>query len=674
MVRLCPPYRRPGHWLAWLLLLVVLRAAHAAPAHLELDISLDPERRSIRVGATLTATEGTPDFRLHPRFAISSASVDGRPVAVADLRRLPPTAGTPRRYAVEYAGTLPPLPDGLQRQSPNPAALYATPDGTYLAPEARWYPDPGAAFSYTVRLSLPAGQKGLVPGRQTGAQEAGGRWVADYAFEHPAEGIWLMAGPYQLAEQRTALDDGTPVTVRTWFHPELAELAPGYLQDSARYLQRYSRQIGAYPFGDFSVVSSPLPHGLGMPSLTYLGRDVLRLPFIRATSLGHEVLHNWWGNGVMPDWASGNWSEGLTTFMADYAYREDQGQAASREMRLQWLRDLAAVAPAHETALAAFTARQHGISSVIGYGKSAMVFLMLRDELGQPAFEQGLRALWRQYRFRAAGWKDLEQVFAQASGRDLSRFFAQWTRRAASPGLALARVDTAGRFRVTQAGEPFDLLVALRLRLATGEAREATVRLRDRETLVDAAALGAPGATAVELDPDLRLWRRLDPASVPPILRDAFIAPRAQLHVAAAGDDWLAPAVALAGRLLDAQAPRVPQDALLSSPDVPALVIGDRAGIDGVLARLGLAGVPPALLQERASGAALPPRASARAWVARSGTGKTLLFVVADTPAAVASLQRAMPHYGRQSWLVFEDGRVAAQGAWPAAVQRLELR
>ena len=39
-----------------------------------------------------------------------------------------------------------------------------------------------------------------------------------------------MAGPYQVAQQAAALGDGTVVTVRTWFHPELAELAAGYLQ------------------------------------------------------------------------------------------------------------------------------------------------------------------------------------------------------------------------------------------------------------------------------------------------------------------------------------------------------------------------------------------------------------------------------------------------------------
>ena len=70
-----------------------------------------------------------------------------------------------------------------------------------------------------------------------------------------------------------------------------------------------------------------------MPTLTYLGIEVLRLPFIRSTSLGHEVLHNWWGNGVYPDYAHGNWSEGLTTFMADYTYKERESDDAARDMR-----------------------------------------------------------------------------------------------------------------------------------------------------------------------------------------------------------------------------------------------------------------------------------------------------------------------------------------------------
>ena len=86
-----------------------------------------------------------------------------------------------------------------------------------------------------------------------------------------------------------------------------------------------------------------MPVGLGFPNLTYVGRRVLALPFLRGRSLAHEVLHNWWGNGVAIDYDGGNWAEGLTTFMADYALAEDRGKDAARHLRLGWLRDFAAL-------------------------------------------------------------------------------------------------------------------------------------------------------------------------------------------------------------------------------------------------------------------------------------------------------------------------------------------
>ena len=36
--------------------------------------------------------------------------------------------------------------------------------------------------------------------------------------------------------------------------------------------------------------------------------------------------------------------------------------------------------------------------------------------------------------------------------------------------------------------------------------------------------------------------------------------------------------------------------------------------------------------------------------------------------AALAALQRGLPHYGAQSWLVFDGGRAIAKGTWPASL------
>jgi hypothetical protein len=428
----------------------------------------------------------------------------------------------------------------------------------------------------------------------------------------------------------------------------------------------YERWIGAYPFTEFSVVSSPTPTGFGMPTLTYLGIDVLRLPFIRATSLGHEVLHNWWGNGVYPDYARGNWSEGLTNFMADYAYRERAGPEAARAMRLAWLRDFAAMPPADDAPLSHFTSRTHGASQIVGYNKAAMLFFMLRDRIGETAFDAGVRDFWRANRFRVASWDDLRMAFERASGQNLAAFFEQWLARPGAPRLRIAeaRADplppqkaAAGggwQLRVTlEQGSPaYALSVPLVIRSSAGELARRVDLTRERETLV----LELPARpTQVALDPDLRLMRRLGAAEAPPILRDAMLAPNPTLVVATAAFD--AAARELAAAVLE----RAPAE---RRPASMQLVAGLHADIDAWLAREGMPLRPPTLASDRGS---------AQVWTARAEDGHIVVLVSARDAASLAALARPLPHYGQQSYVVFEGARMLERGTWPAQPQVWKL-
>jgi hypothetical protein len=640
--------------------------ASASPPHLELDIELDPATRQLMATTTMKVEGNAQTFCLAPGLRLTQVLVDGVPqtpprASAKDGRyRLDLGGAGSHRIHLAYQGQLAPLPDldhrGVLARLPPMADI----QGSYLPAGSGWYPDPGMPFSYRLRLQLPAGQKGLVPG--TLVRESDGEvYRAEFDFPNPIEGIDLMAGPYQVAERLVERSGASPLRVRTYFYPDMADLAAAYLADSARYLERYSKAIGAYPFDAFSVVASPLPTGFGMPSLTYLGREVLRLPFIRATSLGHEVLHNWWGNGVWPDWESGNWSEGLTTFMADYAYQEDKSAEAAQIARLGWLRDLAAVPEAQDTPLAAFTSRHHGLSSIVGYNKSAMLFVMLRDAIGKAAFDQGLRLFWQRHRFQRAGWADLQRAFADASGRDLGGFFSQWVDRAGAPQLRLAEASWSdGKLRLTieQRGKPYALKLPLRLVHRDGQEIRRVEVDGPRQQIV----LPAPDrVTAVDLDPEYRLWRRVDPANFPPILREVFVAPRAGLLLANADAELQAAASALAERLLDSHPESLDAEAGKSLPgETPLLLIGRSASVDAMLARLGL---PPRPVEVAGKG-------SAQVWAARTADGRPYAVISARDAAALQALQRGLPHYGRQSWLVFEGARAQDKGIWPAQVER----
>lgn len=645
-------------------------AAPAAPAPVghDLTVRIDPAMRELVATDILTVhAPGPIALALNRRFAVETFVVDGRPYAdpgrVEDgLRawRLP-ISKRPLRIKLAWRGTLAPLDTALDhRQTLGRAESVTGARGTFLPASGVWYPRiAGALESYRLTLELPAGQRGLVAGRLVEERETGGRYRARFEFPQPAEGIDFMAGPYRVERRTVRSVSGKPLQLRTYFHPEIADLAASYLDSVAGYLALYEGRIGEYPFTEFSVVSSPTPTGFGMPTLTYLGIDVLRLPFIRATSLGHEVLHNWWGNGVYSDYARGNWSEGLTTFMADYAYKE-RDFAAARDMRLAWLRDFAAVPAGQDRPLNEFTSRTHGTSQIVGYDKAAMLFLMLSDRFGPEVFDAGIRRFWREQRFRVAAWDDVRHAFEAAAGADLSGFFEQWLVRAGAPALSIAHAeriaeDGGQRVRVTlqQSAPAYRLRVPLVLVTEAGTETHAVDFASER-----AAFCLAAGArpVALQLDPDLRLFRRLAPGEAPPILRQAMLDPAVATVVLAPAGAAFDAARELAAKLLEHP---VRVRAAEAAAGVPLLAIGLREEVARWLARNRLP-PPPAQLAERGT---------AQVWTLAQVDGKVLAVIAAQDAAALAALARPLPHYGRQSWLVFDGAKALARGVWPGEPQ-----
>ncbi|MFH1044572.1 MAG: M1 family aminopeptidase [Pseudomonadota bacterium] len=683
---------RPAARLAALICALCLAptAMAATPAAHHIRVRIEPEthrlegRDSIRFDAPRAAT-----LVLSARFRVDSLVVDGQRIGVPGRAATAAAGGfqrialpAARRIDLGWSGELAALDQSLDhRQTLAYDLPVSAKEGTFLPSGSGWYPMLDDSLeSYELELDLPAKQRGLVPGRLLAESpveesQAGGRYRARFEFRRPAEGIALMAGPYRIEERNVRTAAGSEVRLRTYFHAEIAALASGYLDSIAGYLDLYERRIGTYPFSEFSVVSSPTPTGFGMPTLTYLGIDVLRLPFIRATSLGHEVLHNWWGNGVYPDYARGNWSEGLTNFMADYAYRERESAEAARAMRLAWLRDFAALPPGADAPLVRFTSRTHGASQIVGYNKSAMLFFMLRDAVGEAAFERGVRGFWSANRFRIASWDDLRGAFEQASGKNLAAFFEQWLERTGAPNLRIADAEArpvAGGWRLSvtlaQGAPAYALSVPLAVRTARGEVTRRVELSRERGT----AVLELPAEPLdVALDPELRLLRRLAAAEAPPILRDAMLAQQPQLIAPTADAAVQAAARGLAARLLEnwgqgsfSLTPSAPAEKSYSDPNFPnirtLLVAGLHADIDAWLARESMAARPAKLAATRGS---------AQVWTARAGDGRMLVLVSARDAQSLAALTTPLPHYGRESYLVFEGARMIERGTWPAQPQ-----
>jgi aminopeptidase N len=348
--------------------------------------------------------------------------------------------------------------------------------------------------------------------------------------------------------------------------------------------------------------------------------------------------------------------------MADYTFLERRGAEAARDERLAWLRESSILPPADDRPLTAFTARTHAASQAIGYHKAAFVFIMLRDQIGPDAFASGVRRFWQAHRFGAAQWSDLEAAFSTASGIPLGSFFAQWVRRAGAPRLTISATAVDGSrvsFTLAQTEPPYALAVPVAIETTQAPSLR-TIRLDGERQTYALDAAGTPRALAV--DPDLRVFRRLARDEIPPILREVAFDHDAVTIVAAhdAADRLAARDVAAAffdhpPAISDAGESPLPARALL--------LAGITTDVTAVLTAAGL-DVPSQLTG-----------GTARAWAARRPHGPALAVVAADGADALHAVARPLPHYGSQSFVVFDGARAVRHGLWPppASPLRVEL-
>lgn len=306
-------------------LLFAAPAYGADAVHHLATVTLDPAQGTVEVHDEIHISgQGRTAFALSPVFVIKALSVDG--VAQAAARgdgHVMIDLGKAGGHEVRITTAAKLATTTQHRQPPFLGA-----EGGFMSED--WLAHPlDRLATWTVNCEVPAGQRCLTPGRLM--FEAKGR--ASFSETQPSAPPILITGPFEVAEKMAG-----DVRIRSYFHAELAPLADGYLSDAARYIDHYTQKIGPYPYSGFAMVSAPVPVGLGLPGMTYMGRRVLALPFIRATSLPHEVLHNWWGNAVEVDYASGNWAEGLTSYLADHAQAASQAHDGGRGKRLEWLR------------------------------------------------------------------------------------------------------------------------------------------------------------------------------------------------------------------------------------------------------------------------------------------------------------------------------------------------
>jgi hypothetical protein len=659
--------------------------------HHDLVLQLNPAQHSLQVEDRLTVPRElvgkTLTLYLHRDLEVTSDNTSLQVVPVAEasaavpLQRLTLSLDEAQDAVVlRYRGQIyhPVATEGEEYArsfSETPGLI--DPLGVYLAQSSYWYPqNEEALVTFTVDARAPAGWEIVSQGERTAHQQVDGQLRSKWEEGNAQEEIYLIAARFT-EYSRSA---GAVQTMAFLREPDAA-LANRYLEMTGQFLELYRQLIGPYPYAKFALVENFWETGYGMPSFTLLGPKVIRLPFILYSSYPHEILHNWWGNGVYVDYQSGNWAEGLTSYLADHLFAEQRGEgAAFRRGILQNYTDF--VGSGKDFPLTDFVSRHSSSSEAIGYGKTQMLFHMLRGQVGDDAFVRGLHKLYSQHRFTVAGFSDVQASFAAAAQGDLQGFFDQWVKRSGAPQLRVSEVgsqQTPAGWRVrgvvqqNDTEHPYALEVPIAVTLENAEVVQTTVALAASRAEFDIAANAKP--LRVDVDPEFDVFRRLDRAEIPPALSRAFGAERALMVLPAAAPAAvreayraLAQAWQQSGETaelviaLDTEIDRLPDDRsvwILGWENRYVSSVREQAQRFGVAATAQSVTLDGKPFERHDSGVVLTLNHPAHASYA-------LAWIADDNPAALSGLARKLPHYRRYSYLAFrgDEPQNVAKGQW----------
>jgi len=659
--------------------------------HHDLKVVLLPTNQSFIAEDTITVPDHLlPEFHflihkgMNPMSQTSGASVvketsDKQDILYESYRvKIPQGKNT---FMLKYGGI---INHPLKQHGKEQARGYSytagsmSEEGVYLEGSSFWYPVFDEPFlTFDLRIEMPQDWDAVSQGERKLHNKDKGITRVCWESPEPQEEIFLVAARFS-EYVKSAGSLQAMVFLRT---PEKG-LAEKYLDATTRYIAMYEKLIGHYPYRKFALVENFWETGFGMPSFTLLGPKIIRFPFIINTSYPHEILHNWWGNSVYPDYAGGNWSEGLTAYLSDHLLEEQQGGGLEyRQTTLQKYTDY--VFSSMDFALTEFRSRHSTSSEAIGYGKSLMFFHMLRQYLGDEVFLNGLREFYRDNLFKLATFTGLRKSFEHVSGKGLKEEFGQWIEKTGAPELKISDVKVkkendkyilAAVIEQMQQKTVFHLRVPVAVTLKGQQtAYQTVISISEKRAEIKLSLPSRP--LRIDIDPEFDLFRRLSRDEMPPAMTQALGSKKMLVLLPASADKAMLKAYQEFAKALSAAGPDEievkPDNEIKQLPSNRAVTVIGRENRFFREFIPALSGYEVTMSDEwvRIGKDEIPFSNHSLVLTARNPENKdmAMMFIHSDSPEALPGLSRKLPHYHKYSYLGFEGNEPVntAKGRWP---------
>jgi len=513
----------------------VPRAATFLANHYDISASIDAIGQSISAVAKIDfkAVEASSSVRveLHPNLIVKEVKgPDGKPLTFERDNQNPlvVVVQLPTPVATDGHVTLTYTYSGLlvnEENSPVPGvrAALINKDGAYLLLPARWFPltnFPSNRYTATFRLNVPdsfavAGTgKASAPTPMAGKNAVeGSRLLYTFECKNPAPHGTFVVGNLQLNPKQA---EGINVAV---YAPKAASAnAAEFAASVGRSAIIFSDMFGPIPDPSFTLIQ--IPDGtlreFAAPGVLLLSQRAWD-PKGSDRTISRLVASQWWGVQVLPATPGDVWiSDGLARY-SEALYAE---QNAGKEAGLRAVDEFAVGALMYEDAAPIAQAVRLAPYSPdyrsVVMNKGAMLFHMLRAQMGDVAFKAALHDFYFQFAEKSARIDDFEKIAerrVQASAKpqqdppNLQAFFAQWLNSTGVPEFSLEYVvyRTPKGFRVVgKVKQPLDTFrMPVELRIDTeGNPELKTIDVIGTESGFTVETFGRPKAGGIKIDPN----------------------------------------------------------------------------------------------------------------------------------------------------------------------------
>ena len=285
---------------------------------------------------------------------------------------------------------------------------------------------------FSVTINTPKEFVLAAGGKETERVERFGRQIVTFEGG-PQRDFYLAASPRFVSES-TWVDD---VKLTSYFVEEFRLSGERALEIGTNALSAFSERFGPYPYNELDIVSTPmLAGGMEYSNIVAIGiyyydsessMDGIPGAVFFESAAAHEVAHEWFYCQVMSDQIDEPWlDESLVQYATYLYYLDTYGNQTSEGFKesfhRRWERVAKEPIPIGMTA-EDYSPQEYG---AIVYGRGALFFEALAEEMGQETFDNFLHEYVDTYRWGIAEPNDLKVLAERFCGCDLSKVFTDW--------------------------------------------------------------------------------------------------------------------------------------------------------------------------------------------------------------------------------------------------------